>query len=347
VHGSIGVAKNARSIGEPKILHTIAEHVTAEKRKKSDTNMDLFDSEKYPALARLTGVLLTIWPQHSGFIRKSLPSEDESSLVYADELASMIDRVVAGKLEQLSEDYRWTCEQLLEEELHFRRTGAYRLSSFAEAQREVYGDSEFMGRYVNGLLLSHLYWSNHRRVFRSYSERFLPRLPADFQHLEIGPGHGLYLALAATHPMCASATGWDVSETSTSQTLNSLERLGVKSSVDVEQLDVLEALDVDKKFDSIVISEVLEHLENPDLALSNLRQVMLKDGFIFVNMPVNSPAPDHIYLLQHPSEVSDLVARNGFDILETEAFPATGYSAERAHKYAATISCVITATPAL
>jgi 2-polyprenyl-3-methyl-5-hydroxy-6-metoxy-1,4-benzoquinol methylase len=308
--------------------------------------MDLFDSEKYPALARLTEVLLVIWPQHSGFIRKSIPTGDDSTLAYADELALMIERVASGNPEELSKDYRWTCEQLLEEELHFRRTGAYRLSSFAEAQREVYGDPEFMGRYVNGLLLSHLFWSNHRQVFRSYCERFLPRLPADFQHLEIGPGHGLYLALAATHPLCASASGWDVSETSTSQTLRSLERLGVTSSVDVAQRDILEALNVNKKFDSIVISEVLEHLENPDLALSNLRQVISKDGFIFVNMPVNSPAPDHIYLLQHPSEVSDLVARNDFDILETEAFPATGYSAERAHKHAATISCVITATPA-
>lgn len=308
--------------------------------------MDLFDKEKYPALARLTGALLTIWPQHSGFIRKSFPTEDASSLVYADGLASMIERVASGELEALSEDYRWTCGQLLEEELHFRRTGAYRLSNFAAAQREVYDDPEFMGRYVNGLLLSHLFWSNHRQVFRSYSERFLPRLPADFKHLEIGPGHGLYLALAATHPKCTSATGWDVSETSTSQTLHSLARLGVTSSVNIEQLDVLDALDIDKKFDSIVISEVLEHLENPDLALSNLRKVMSKDGFIFVNMPVNSPAPDHIYLLRHPAEVSDLVARNGFDILQTEEFPATGYSTERAHKHAATISCVITATPA-
>jgi SAM-dependent methyltransferase len=309
--------------------------------------MELFDSEEYPALARLTGALLAIWPEHAGFIRKSIPTDDSSSLVYANDLATMIDRLVAGKLEALSKDYRWTCEQLLEEELHFRRTGAYRLSSFADAEREVYSNPKFMGGYVNGLLLSHLFWRNHRQVFRSYSERFLARLPADFHHLEIGPGHGLYLALAATHPMCASATGWDVSETSTLQTKHSLGRLGVTSSVEVEQLNVLDFLDIKKKFDSIVISEVLEHLEDPDRALSNLRKLISKDGFIFVNMPVNSPAPDHIYLMRDPSEVSDLVARNGFNILETEIFPATGYSEERARKHAATMSCVVTATPAI
>ena len=307
--------------------------------------MDLFDNEKYPALMRLTRTLLAVWPEHADFVRKSLSTDDNAALVYADSLATMIDRLVAGKLERLSEDYRWTCEQLLEEELHFRRTGTYRLSSFADAEREIYSNPEFMGRYVNGLLLSHLFWRNHREVFRSYSERFLNRLPTNFQHLEIGPGHGLYLALAASHQMCAAATGWDVSETSKSQTLDSLTRLGVTATVTVDQLNVLASPNVGKKFHSIVISEVLEHLENPDLALSNLRKIISDDGFMFVNMPVNSPAPDHIYLLRDPSEVSDLVTRNGFNILETSLFPATGYSLERARQNAATISCVITATP--
>src|SRR3712207_7808068 len=52
-----------------------------------------------------------------------------------------------------------------------------------------------------------------------------------------------------------------------------------------------------------VISEVLEHLEQPGQALAFLRDCMTADGRIFINVPLNSPSPDHIYLLSSPEDV--------------------------------------------
>ena len=159
----------------------------------------------------------------------------------------------------------------------------------------------------------------------------------------------MYLALAAEHDDCLKAVGWDISETSASQTLKSLDRMGLRSPIAVELRDIMNKPTVDEKadgqFDSVVISEVLEHLEEPERALKNLREVMAPDSKIFVNMPVNSPAPDHIYLLRNPKEVVDLVVRSGFIAVEKHLFPATGYSEQRALKHAATISCVVIATP--
>lgn len=308
--------------------------------------MDTIDGEKYPALAGLVEAVSAAWPEHCGFVGKSFGGEDPEGLNWAEAVAKLITALAGDGLPGVAADYRWTCERLLEEELHFRRSGAYRLATFAAAEREVYADAAFMGRYVNGLLLSHLFWANHRRVLRFYDQRFLPDDGRAFRHLEVGPGHGLLLYLAARRSGCRLAAGWDVSATSARHTRACLDRLGAPAAVAVECRDLLSCGTRPESFDSIVASEVLEHLEHPAEALAALRRLLVPGGRLFVNMPVNSPAPDHIHLLRRPEEVADLVADSGYRILETAFFPATGYTEERARRQEATISCAVIATPA-
>ena len=69
-----------------------------------------------------------------------------------------------------------------------------------------------------------------------------------------------------------------------------------------------------------------------------------QNGRVYVNMPVNSPALDHIYLLQEPEQVVQLVESSGLKVDEFSFFPMTGYSIERARKIKATVSCVVVAT---
>ena len=203
-----------------------------------------------------------------------------------------------------------------------------------------------MNRYVNGLLLSHLCWHNHRQVLRVFQEQFLPRLPSGARHLEIGPGHGISHGdggRTSSMRICYRL-GYKRNERLPDQ--NALELLNVSAGVKVEKRDILQSEPNGDLFDSVVVSEVLEHLEDPDRALLNLRGFLKPGGLAFINVPVNSPAPDHIYLLRTPEEAEELIGRNGFQILQTECAPATGYSLSRALKNTATISCIITATPA-
>ena len=305
--------------------------------------MEFPDQIESPELKRLVGLQLDTWPEHRDFLKNSFldVSSDGGT---AEGIAALILRLIAGRPDEACRDYRWTCERLLEEELHFRRAGRYRLSSFAEAQREVYADEPFMKRYLTGLLLSQVFWSNHRNVLAFYVSNFLDGNADSFDHLEIGPGHGLYLYYAARDRRCASATGWDISPAGVRATRGSLERLAVGQRVRVERGDVMKRPQDAEAFDSIVVSEVLEHIEAPDAALGNVRHLLRSGGRVFINMPVNSPAPDHIHLLRAPEEVVSLVAAAGFDIVETRFFPATGMTEARARKLDATISCAIIAT---
>jgi SAM-dependent methyltransferase len=96
------------------------------------------------------------------------------------------------------------------------------------------------------------------------------------------------------------------------------------------------------QFDSIVISEVIEHLEDPLAALKALYEWTAPGGHIWVHVPANSPAPDHLYLIRDPLEADELVKQAGFEVVDSAYFPMSGITLERARKHALTVSCTVT-----
>ncbi len=303
------------------------------------------DLTDYPHLAPLCEKLLSLWPQHSSYVIRSLNQRTESALRCSDRASDLILRLAkghSGGLDHFCLDYRYLCETLiLQEELHFRRTGRYRLSTLEDARREVYDNGPLMARYMDGLLLSIVLWANHANALEHYITRFLAGNTMQFTHLEVGPGHGLMIYFAAKDPRCVRLTGWDISSTSINSTRRCLDRLGVAGGVSLIKRG-LPAADIgNDTFDSIVISEVLEHLERPQEVVDQLYDYLNPGGRIWFNIPVNSPAPDHIYLFREPEEIVALVRRGGFEIEDYAFFPMTGATEERARREKLTISVAV------
>jgi 2-polyprenyl-3-methyl-5-hydroxy-6-metoxy-1,4-benzoquinol methylase len=302
-----------------------------------------FDGQAYPELQQLLDKQLSIWPEHETFLKRRFKDFDSEHLAFANRLASQILVLTAGELDDFCRSYRWICEAMLEEELYFRRNNTYRLKTFAEAIKQVYSRPEVMKPYMRGLLMTQVWWSNHTSAMVYYVKQFLAGNKEGYRHLEVGPGHGLLLFDAVGDTRCASVTAWDVSQTSIDETRLALRRLGASRSVDLELRDLFRPGPSDQLFDSVVFSEVLEHLDRPAEALAALRRVMQPGGRIFIDMPINSPAPDHIFLLRSPEDVQAFVASAGFKIVDSAAFPATAATVERARKQQLTISCVVVA----
>jgi len=304
--------------------------------------MTWYDSLPGPAVKRLVDLVVTSWPEHAPFLERSFQARDARERSMSEQLAELVFRLHADAPQDLVRGYRWMCEMVREEELEFRRSGQYRYSSFREVNELVYQQRERMADYMFGLLASSVLWLNHTRSFVNYAERFLALNREGYRHLEVGPGHGLLLYMAAADPRCASVTGLDISAESLAQTEGALARLGAQKPAQCMTCDIAQPLAVAARFDSVVLSEVCEHLEAPGAALVNLRGIMAPGARIFVNVPVNSPAIDHIYLLKSPEEVVELVRGAGFIIEETLNAPASGYTEARARKFGAAISvCVI------
>ena len=306
----------------------------------------------YPALSTLVAQQLAQWPEHRPFLQSSFKGRSAATMGVSQSLSAAILALAQdtpGGLTTLIDDYRYLCEVItLPEEIYFRRHGRYRLTRFEDANVECYSNAEFMARYMNGLLLSNVFWANHANAFTYFATEYLLRLAPGSRHLEIGPGHGLFLYFAAQCPAVAAVTGWDVSPTSIEKTRSALARLGARLSPELLLQDMFLAAvpSPDSLFDSLVMSEILEHLEEPAAALRAARRVLRSGGLLFVNVPANSPAPDHLFLVESPEHAASLVQQAGFEIIEVQAFPMSGASLERARKHKLAVSCVVVARKA-
>ena len=298
-----------------------------------------------PMTQKVVTAVLDIWPEHSTYLRKNFSRRSRQMLAATEEAATAAVRLMAGDEARFACAYQWTCDRLREEEIFFHREGRYRLTTFAEALSEVYSRPEFMAPYVDGLLLSQVLWYNHVGTFEMFINRVLGVTEHPFDYLEIGPGHGLMTWFAARHSLARNVEAWDVSATSLEKTRDALDRLGLVAPVTLREIDILAPTAPNTKVDIIVISEVLEHLETPEMALNFLRQVLHNDGRIFINVPLNSPSPDHIYLFAALSDIVEMVEAAGFRVIATEAFATQGHDVEKALRTRISVSTGLVAVP--
>jgi 2-polyprenyl-3-methyl-5-hydroxy-6-metoxy-1,4-benzoquinol methylase len=302
-----------------------------------------FAIENHPNLHHIVAALEAGWPEHRRFLAKRFAECTDSHLRMAETVAALILRLTNDNLEEFIADYRWHCGCLVQEQEHFMRTGSYRLTSFADAVAEIYENTEYMRRYMNALLLTQAIWSNHTEALQFYTEHFLRTNPDHYHHLEIGPGHGLLLYFVALDQRAQVIEAWDVSDASLTTTRHSLARLGIERPVSLCRRNVLAEAVAEPVWDSVVISEVLEHLEAPARALTFVRQSLRPGGRAYINVPVNCPAPDHIFLFSTPEEVIAAVRASGLKPIERGIFPASGYTEDKARKMKSCISCAVIA----
>ena len=148
----------------------------------------------------------------------------------------------------------------------------------------------------------HLLWPN-----REYRE--------DFEVLVAGCGTWQAAKYALTHPG-ARVVAIDVSTTSLEHT----ERLKQKhnlTNLDVRQLAIERAADLDHSFDHIICTGVLHHLVDPEAGLRALRSVLNRDGalYLMVYAPYGRAG---VYMMQEyfrrlgvgtsPKEIDDLIS---------------------------------------
>jgi 2-polyprenyl-3-methyl-5-hydroxy-6-metoxy-1,4-benzoquinol methylase len=285
--------------------------------------------------------ILHNYPEHEQYLSARFRNFDPDFEDRMEDLAELALVSMGDEINEYVLDYRWMCEEFIKEEIYFRRRKEYRLKTFDEAYREVYSRPEVMGRYVRGILISQLIWEPHARAFDFFRTDFIGKAAGGSSYLEVGPGHGFFLYFASRSPEIAKLEAWDVSDSSIAETRHALSQLGVERKIDIVKQDVIKAPSRQCEFDLAVISEVLEHLERPDAALRSLYGALRPGGRIFVNAPVNSPAPDHIYNWESTDQFTQFFTDQGFEIEKARFFPVTGASLESAIRKRLSISCVL------
>jgi SAM-dependent methyltransferase len=194
--------------------------------------------------------------------------------------------------------------------VHDDTTDFYGARYWTHHQTDVHGLPEIRERSRSDLAERCIYW------LRALLECRRP--PARL--LELGAAHGGFLRLAGLAGF--EATGLEMSP--------SIVRFA-RRTFDVDmQLGPLEAAGIeDDAFDIVVAFDVLEHFDDPEAALREIRRVVRPDGIVLLQTPdypvtdaqallaAHSPflahltAPEHVYLFSKCA-AADILARTGF-----------------------------------
>jgi 2-polyprenyl-3-methyl-5-hydroxy-6-metoxy-1,4-benzoquinol methylase len=227
----------------------------------------------------------------------------------------------SATIQTVGDSYNKIVQSMIAEQAFFRRHNRYRFSRYDEVRSTVYGSEEYMRPYMMGLGVSTYLWPNHMAISRFFRSVF-PNAPTG-SYLEVGPGHGMFFLQALGSAKFDFCLGVDISPTSVAMTRKLLDSkwFGEFSRYDLVEADFLSADLSAHGFDTIVMGEVLEHVERPDLFMGRIHDLSKKGAFIFVTTVVNAPAIDHIYLFDTPQAVRDLLIASGFEIKAEQLSP--------------------------
>lgn len=262
-----------------------------------------------------------------------------------DELSRYLDfmgGVETYNVFQIAQAYLLFVEDTLRETKYFveNNSSCYRYSTYEEVADMVYNDEDYMSKYMIGLQLSGYIWVNHLKIHRYFMD-FLNRHHGN-NYLEVGPGHGRHFLEAINIANYKKYLAVDVSETSLKLTQNYVEKNIENTMADVEFFrgDFL-SLNSRYMYDAVVISEVLEHVEKPLEFIKKAYSLMSDEGVLYINVPINAPAIDHIWLFHSVEEVEKMVDEANFRIVDKYVVTGNNIPLERAVRKKMAINLVL------
>lgn len=125
-------------------------------------------------------------------------------------------------------------------------------------------------------------------------ESFLPKLKGDESFLDIGCGHGGVSSELIKRGHIVS--GIEINK----DAIKSLKLKGFE----VYQKDISQALELNKKFDIVMILDVLEHMFNPYFLLKEAKKTTKSGGLIIVSVPLYFDILDRFKILFTGSVIS-------------------------------------------
>lgn len=280
--------------------------------------------QKYSSLNTLVSELVAAWPQNERSIEQNYSDKTEADFSFLDEIAQYLLLVADGNLSSFVADYKTTCKMMMQCEKYYRRNKSYEMSEFREVESGIYQSETQMKAYMRGLLISQVLWQHHSGPLQVFKEKFLPACPSATRYVEVGPGHGLWMACAARGLYGSSLTGWDISQHSLDETNHCLTRIGIDARLNLEVRDICSPIADGAVFDVAVISQVLEIVQDPQLALDNIAACLKPGGRLFVNAPIRAVAPDHIRRWESGDDITKILEKAGFDLSGLWRFAVRG-----------------------
>ncbi|OVE74919.1 hypothetical protein BVX95_00645 [archaeon D22] len=194
-------------------------------------------------------------------------------------------------------------------QIELEKTGQYKYKTFEEIQKNVYENKNVMDNmYLNGLLLSQSFWTNHNQILSFFIDKFSKNNKENGSVLEVPIGTGIFMSEFSNHNQMWKGTGYDLSESSVQYAKKVLKINSPDQDIKVSQKNIFE-INNSTKYDRIICGELLEHLEEPEKLLQKLNLLVKNDGKVFLTTAIWAAAIDHIYLFRSVEEVKQMLLK--------------------------------------
>ncbi len=253
------------------------------------------------------------------------PRDAEITEFVTRTLEGAIERGVFS-LETMVSGFKEFTHEYLDRQMDFLRTGDFRARDYATVARDVYSNDEFMKRvYYPALLFGYLGSPNYRHILRRLDETLERwRRSGATRLLEVASGHAFLLLFALTRIPEATGVGTDIAPAAPlfARSLQEITEVP-PTRFRFALTDVLDrgASDVDGPFDAAICCELLEHVPEPARFLHAIRDRLAKDGRLFVSAAIRMESVDHLTLFRSTTEVRELLAASGFEVVEEMSVP--------------------------
>ncbi len=205
-------------------------------------------------------------------------------------------------------DYLHMVGDMRREAGYFMLYDKYSCKNQQEAFKKVYSRPEVMRYYMNALLISQLLWIHHFNMLQYFKKTLsISNKCDDYKVLDVGAGYALFSWIVKSkRPDFGKITILDVSDDSLEMAAKMLGR---------KQITYLNYglffLGHELEYDLIILGEILEHLDDPLATLRKAVSHLSERGMIFLTVPINAPAIDHVYLFRDRLAVLKMIKSAG------------------------------------
>ncbi len=200
----------------------------------------------------------------------------------------------------------------------YETTGRYEHQSFDEVYRKHYGRDDRMQGYLWGIYFTNFLWAHHLELCMFYEDRFLTRLSATSEIVEIAPGHGGWGVWALHELPGATLAGFDISPSSI-EIASALSRAaGVGGRARYLEQNALGLMKMPGgRFDAAICCFLIEHLEEPGRLFDVIHHVLRPGGLAFLTGALTAAQVDHIYEFHRESELVVMAEKSTLRVRET------------------------------
>lgn len=200
----------------------------------------------------------------------------------------------------------------------YEEAGHYENSSYEQCNATVYSQQDVMDDYLWGVFLTNFLWSHHMELTLFFRERFVARLPAAAEIVEIAPGHGGWGVWTLSHRLDARLHGFDISPSSMAIANLVAGAAGVSGRATYTVRDALDlGAMAHASADAVICSFLIEHLEQPERLVEVIAQLLDPEGRAFLTGALTAAQVDHIYEFRRESELVAMCEKYGLRVLET------------------------------